>query len=66
MTVQGPPGPPGGVQVMTIQKNAFTLQWTDGATHGMPVYSYSISGRTNWNNTWINLAVGVRAREIDR
>ncbi|KAL1492741.1 hypothetical protein ABEB36_010948 [Hypothenemus hampei] len=66
VTVQGPPGPPGGVQVQTIQKDSFTLQWTDGATHGMPIYSYSISGRTNWNHTWITLAVGVRARELDR
>lgn len=64
--VQGPPGPPGGVQVVNILKNAFILQWTDGATHGMPIYSYSISGRTNWNNTWVDLARGVRAREIDR
>ncbi|ENN74113.1 hypothetical protein D910_11524 [Dendroctonus ponderosae] len=66
VTVQGPPGAPGGVQVMTIQKHSFTLQWTDGATRGMPVYSYSVSGRTNWNNTWTVIAVGVRAREIDR
>ncbi|XP_066248303.1 contactin [Euwallacea similis] len=66
VVVQGPPGPPGGVQVMSMQKNSFVLQWTDGATHGMPVYSYSISGRTNWNNTWVTVAVGVRAREIDR
>lgn len=66
VTIQGPPGPPGGVQVMTIQKHSFTLQWTDGATHGMPVYSYSVSGRTNWNHTWTVIAKGVRAREIDR
>ncbi|KAF7270213.1 hypothetical protein GWI33_016823 [Rhynchophorus ferrugineus] len=63
--VQGPPGPPGGVQAINLQKNSFTLQWTDGATHGMPVYSYAISGRTNWNKTWVDLAIGVRAREID-
>ncbi|XP_050293568.1 contactin isoform X2 [Anthonomus grandis grandis] len=66
VTVQGPPGPPGGVQAMSIQKHAFTLEWTDGATHGSPIYSYSILGRTNWNRKWVVLAVGVRAHEVDR
>ncbi|XP_060516307.1 contactin [Cylas formicarius] len=66
VTVQGPPGPPGGLQVVKIQKNAFTLQWTDSASHGLPIYGYSVSGRTNWNASWISLAKNVRAREIDR
>lgn len=66
VVVQGPPGPPGGVQVITIQKNSFTLQWTDGATNGKLIYTYSISGRTSWNSTWVVLAIGVRARDIDR
>lgn len=64
--VQGPPGPPGGVQVITIQKKAFTLQWTDGAHHGTPIHSYIISGRTNWNNTWVRIEGNLRVTEIDR
>uniref|UniRef100_A0A6P7GDV3 Contactin n=1 Tax=Diabrotica virgifera virgifera TaxID=50390 RepID=A0A6P7GDV3_DIAVI len=64
--VEGPPGPPGGVQVLNIQKTSVTLQWTDGATHGSPIYSYTISGRTNWNHTWVNITHQVRATEIDR
>ncbi|XP_072402624.1 contactin [Diabrotica undecimpunctata] len=64
--VEGPPGPPGGVQVLNIQKTSVTLQWTDGATHGSPIYSYTISGRTNWNHTWVNITHQIRATEIDR
>ncbi|KAJ8951441.1 hypothetical protein NQ318_006870 [Aromia moschata] len=64
--IEGPPGPPGGLQVMNIQKNSVTLQWTDGAHHGSPIHSYTIGGRTNWNNTWVNITHGVRATEIDR
>ncbi|KAJ8986222.1 hypothetical protein NQ317_009928 [Molorchus minor] len=64
--VEGPPGPPGGLQVITIQKKSITLQWTDGADHGSQIHSYTISGRTNWNHTWVNITHGVRATEIDR
>lgn len=64
--IEGPPGPPGGLQVITIQKKSATLQWTDGASHGSPIRYYSISGRTNWNQTWVNISHYVRATEIDR
>jgi hypothetical protein len=63
--IEGPPGPPGGVQA-SIQKSSLTLQWTDGANHGSQISSYTISGRTNWNQTWVNISHGVYAREIDR
>lgn len=63
--VEGPPGPAGGVQV-SIHKTSVTLQWTDGATHGSQINSYTISGRTNWNHTWINISHNVYATEIDR
>lgn len=43
-----------------------TLQWTDGASHGRPILAYTISGRTNWNSTWVNITHGVQATEIDR
>ncbi|XP_057652877.1 contactin [Diorhabda carinulata] len=64
--VEGPPGPPGGVKVLDIKKTSVTLQWTDGASHGSPIHSYTISSRTNWNQTWVNITHGVRASEIDR
>lgn len=65
MIIEGPPGPPGGVQVK-IEKKSVTLTWTDGAAHGSQINSYSIVGRTNWNNTWVNISHGVYATEIDR
>lgn len=64
--VEGPPGPPGGLQVISIRRTSVTLQWIDGDSHGRPIFAYTISGRTNWNNTWINITHGVRATEIDR
>lgn len=66
ITVEGPPGPPGGVQVVEIQKTSATLQWTDGAHHGSQILFYTISGRTNWNRTWVNISHNVQATEIDR
>ncbi|XP_019880894.2 contactin-like [Aethina tumida] len=64
--IEGPPGPPGGVEIVSIQKNSATLRWTDGANHGSPIQYYIISGRTLWNNTWVNISEGIDAREIDR
>ncbi|CAH1981410.1 unnamed protein product [Acanthoscelides obtectus] len=64
--IEGPPGSPGGVQVINIQKSLVTLQWTDGANHGSPIHSYTISGRTRYNPNWFDLTHGVRATEIDR
>ena len=66
VVVEGPPGPPGGVQITNIQKSSVTLKWTDGAIHGSQINSYSVSGRTNWNQTWMNISHGIYAREIDR
>ena len=58
ITIEGPPGPPGGVQVVNVAKTSVTLTWTDGAYHGQPINRYTISGKTNWNNTWVNLSIG--------
>lgn len=55
LIVQGPPGPPGGVQVVNIVKTSATLRWTDGALNGKPITMYTISARTNWNRTWFPL-----------
>lgn len=55
VTIEGPPGPPGGVQVKNIVKTSTTLRWTDGAFNGKPITMYSISARTNWNHTWFTI-----------
>ncbi|XP_049845244.1 contactin-like [Schistocerca gregaria] len=54
----------GGVQVTDIKKTSETIQWTDGATNGNPILHYTISGRTRWNNTWMNLSQNVEAKEV--
>ncbi|XP_015510203.1 contactin [Neodiprion lecontei] len=64
--VEGPPGPPGGVQVISVVKTSVTLQWTDGAFNGRPITMYSVGTRTNWNETWFLLSENITAIEIDR
>lgn len=54
--VDGPPGTPGGVQVINIIGTSARLRWTDGALNGRAVLMYTVSARTNWNQTWFNLA----------
>ncbi|XP_063219696.1 contactin isoform X2 [Bacillus rossius redtenbacheri] len=66
LIVEGPPGPPGGVQVISVVKTSATIQWTDGASNGRPITKYLVHGRTNWNNTWIVLVENVFAREVNR
>jgi len=55
LIVDGPPGPPGGVQVVNIVKISAILRWTDGALNGKIITMYTISARTNWNRTWFPL-----------
>ncbi|KAK9889197.1 hypothetical protein WA026_004476 [Henosepilachna vigintioctopunctata] len=64
--IEGPPGPPGGLQVISIQKTSAILQWTDGGSHGSPITSYTISGKTNWNSTWMNISHNVYGEPIER
>ncbi|XP_014603516.1 PREDICTED: contactin [Polistes canadensis] len=64
--VEGPPGPPGGVQVVNIVKTSATLRWTDGALNGRPILMYTVSARTNWNHTWFNLIENITAVDVDR
>lgn len=66
VVVEGPPGPPGGVQVVGIVRTSATIQWTDGASNDRPITGYTISGCTNWNSTYINLAESKRQRRFDR
>lgn len=56
----------GGLQVTNILKTSVTLQWIDGAANGRRITSYTLSGRTNWNDTWVNIAQGLYPKEIDR
>ncbi|XP_039297800.1 contactin [Nilaparvata lugens] len=65
VTVEGPPGPPGGVQV-DVMKTSAMLQWTDGASNGRPITHYTVSCRTNWNSSWFNVAENITANEISR
>ncbi|KAK6620391.1 hypothetical protein RUM44_006792 [Polyplax serrata] len=64
--VHGPPGPPGGVQVVSISTTSATIQWTDGASNGRPILRYNVAARTNWNSTWENITGLITAREVDR
>ncbi|XP_076173707.1 contactin-like [Ptiloglossa arizonensis] len=64
--VEGPPGPPGGVQVVNIIKTSTTLRWTDGAFNGKPITMYTVSAKTNWNHTWFNIIENITAIEVDR
>ncbi|KAL0268356.1 UNVERIFIED_CONTAM: hypothetical protein PYX00_010329 [Menopon gallinae] len=66
VVIQGPPGPPGGVEVAKISMQSATIQWTDGASNGRPISFYKISARTNWNSTWDNITGIIEARVIDR
>lgn len=66
VTVAGPPGMPGGVKVIDIQKTTVRLEWIDGANNGRPILYYNILGRTNWNKTWANISEFVPAYQTDR
>ncbi|XP_015594638.1 contactin [Cephus cinctus] len=66
VTVEGPPGPPGGVQVVNVVKTSATLRWTDGYHNGRPITMYNIGARTNWNHTWFNITENITAIPIDR
>lgn len=64
--VEGPPGPPGGVQVIGIVKTSVKLEWTDGAFNGRPITMYTISARTTWDNKWFNISENIQATEVNR
>lgn len=66
VTVAGPPGAPGGVKVIDIQRTTARLEWIDGATNGRPIMYYNVLGRTAWNRTWVNVTEGVPAVPISR
>lgn len=67
LRIEGPPGPPGGLQVLNIQRSAVTLEWTDSNSNGRPITGYIITGRTNWNATWIVISDSVpNVIEVDR
>lgn len=67
LRVTGPPGPPGGLQIINIQRASVTLEWTDSASNGHPVLYYTVTGRTHWNATWGVVAARVdNALEVDR
>ncbi|XP_022171906.1 contactin [Myzus persicae] len=63
--VDGPPGPPGGVQVEVLKTSA-KLQWTDGAANGRQITHYIVSARSQWNSTWYTIASDIVTKEVDR
>lgn len=67
LRVEGPPGPPGGLQILNIQRSSVTLEWTDSNSNGRPIFTYVITGRTQRNLTWKIINDNVRNfEEIDR
>jgi hypothetical protein len=62
--VHGPPGPPGGVSALSLTSRSGTIIWTDGSIYGRQIVAYKIEGRTNHNKTWVVLADGVVAEDI--
>ncbi|XP_059613760.1 contactin [Phlebotomus argentipes] len=66
VSIQGPPGAPGGVKVIDIKKTSAVLEWIDGPDNGRPVLFYNIWARTTWNKTWGPIPQSVEAREFDR
>uniref|UniRef100_A0A0A9W5Z2 Contactin n=1 Tax=Lygus hesperus TaxID=30085 RepID=A0A0A9W5Z2_LYGHE len=66
VAIEGPPGPPGGVQVAQIGKRKAIIQWTDGATHGREITRYAIAGRTQWSKDWFLISDNVISHEVNR
>ncbi|KAF4525298.1 hypothetical protein B566_EDAN014819 [Ephemera danica] len=64
--VEGPPGPPGGIKVIRVVKKTAVIRWTDGTSNGRPITLHTLSGRTNWNRTWVDLASNITAQVVDR
>ncbi|XP_060843865.1 contactin [Rhopalosiphum padi] len=63
--VDGPPGPPGGLQVEVLKTSA-KLQWSDGASNGRQITHYIVSARSQWNSTWYTVATDFIVKEVDR
>ncbi|XP_014371017.2 contactin [Papilio machaon] len=67
LRIEGPPGPPGGLQIMNIGRSSITLEWTDSNSNGRPVTSYVLTGRTQWNSSWTVISDNIgNIIEVDR
>ncbi|GBP54321.1 Contactin [Eumeta japonica] len=67
LLIEGPPGAPGGLQILNVQRSAVTLEWTDSASNGRPIIGYVLTGRTQWNSTWVLVSDNIaNVQEIDR
>ncbi|KAF2368731.1 Fibronectin type III [Trinorchestia longiramus] len=66
ITVDGPPGPPGGVTAVDVTSTMARVRWTDGASNGRPIQMYSIQGRTHWTKQWRTVAHNVTAKIINK
>ncbi|XP_045597115.1 contactin [Procambarus clarkii] len=65
LVVHGPPGPPGGIAAVDLTSTSARVQWTDGASNGQPIVSYTIQTRTQWTRKWKTIAENVTAKLID-
>uniref|UniRef100_A0A2P2HWX5 Contactin-like n=1 Tax=Hirondellea gigas TaxID=1518452 RepID=A0A2P2HWX5_9CRUS len=66
ITVDGPPGPPGGITAVDVTSTSARVRWTDGASNGRPILFYSIEGRTQWTKKWIIVANDITAHIISK
>lgn len=63
--VRGPPGPPGGVQILSARDKDIRLTWSDGADNGDRITGYRIEGHTQWAPNWVVLMDDVFAQNIE-
>ncbi|XP_069551350.1 contactin-1a isoform X1 [Brachyistius frenatus] len=55
LVVRGPPGAPGGVQMINKTDKSITLQWSRGADNHSPISKYTIQYRDQFaKDTWKN------------
>uniref|UniRef100_A0A8C4RV69 Contactin-3 n=1 Tax=Erpetoichthys calabaricus TaxID=27687 RepID=A0A8C4RV69_ERPCA len=52
LVVRGPPGPPGGVVVKTINETGVELRWSRGYDNHSPIGKYIIEARTPLSSDW--------------
>lgn len=52
LVVRGPPGPPGGLVVRSVNETAVELRWSRGYDNHSPIGKYIIMGRTSLSGPW--------------
>uniref|UniRef100_A0AAR2KVT5 Contactin 2 n=1 Tax=Pygocentrus nattereri TaxID=42514 RepID=A0AAR2KVT5_PYGNA len=52
LVVRGPPGPPGGLVVKSVNETAVELRWSRGYDNHSPIGKYVIMGRSEHSHDW--------------